>query len=98
MFFRKPPTRDPLTRRQQLSSKPIRIVAGEMAAIDGGGGRLKVKLEAGRRVGWLLRVPEGATKQFEFDPLGKFVWDHCDGALSVQQIARKLAKEYNVSE
>jgi hypothetical protein len=98
MFFRKPTPPDPLTRRQQLSSKPIRLIAGEISAVDGGGGRLTVKLEAGRRVGWFFRVPDGASKHFEFDQLGKFVWDHCDGQMSVQQIARRLAATYNVSE
>jgi coenzyme PQQ synthesis protein D (PqqD) len=98
MLFRKQSHFEPLTRRQQLSSRPLRLIAGEMSAVDGGGGRLTVKLEAGRRVGWFFRVPEGAEKHFEFDQLGKFVWDHCDGQMSVQQIARRLATTYNLSE
>jgi hypothetical protein len=95
MLFRKRPPA--LTRQQQLASRPIRLVDGEMAAADNGGGRLKVKLKQ-RRIGFLFRVPEGATKTFEFDQMGKFVWEHCDGKTSVQRIARKFAKNYSVSE
>ncbi len=61
-------------------------------------GKLTVKLKPPRWSGWLLRMPEGATKTFEFDQLGQMVWDLCDGKHSVQQIARKLAKTYKVSE
>jgi hypothetical protein len=96
MFFaRKQPA---LTRQQQLASRPVRLIDGEMSDADGGGGRLKVKLQPKRVAGWLMRMPEGATKTFEFDALGKFVWDHCDGKTSVQQLSRKLARTYKISE
>jgi hypothetical protein len=42
-------------------------------------------------------VPPGATKTFEFDAIGVFVWNHCDGRTSVQQIIRKLAAEYRLN-
>lgn len=96
MFFgRKQPA---LTRQQQLASRPVRLVDGEMSDDGSGGGRLKVKLQPKRIAGFLMRMPEGATKTFEFDALGRFVWDHCDGKNSVQQIARKLARQYKISE
>lgn len=86
-----------LTRQQQLASRPVRIVEGELVALENGGATLKVKLRQ-RRIGLLFRVPDGATKTFEFDPMGKFVWDHCDGKMSVQRIARKFATIFTVSE
>ena len=92
---RRPP---PLTRQQQLASKPVRLVTADLTADARGGGRLTVPLQQSPRIGWLFRLPKGATKTFEFDALGKFVWEHCDGKTSVQQIARKLAKAYKVSE
>jgi hypothetical protein len=92
---RKPPR---LTRAQQLASKPVRLVAGEMTESDGGGGRLKVPIQPRRWTGWLLRLPAGATKTFEFDALGRLVWDQCDGTTSVGQIARKLARTYKLSD
>jgi hypothetical protein len=82
-----------MTRQQQLASKPLRLVDGEM--IDG---QLKVKLQQKRWSGWLLRLPKDATKTFEFDSIGQMVWASCDGKTSVQQIARKLAKIYKISE
>jgi hypothetical protein len=82
-----------LTRQQQLASRPLRVVDGEM--VDG---KLTVKLKQPRWSSWLLRLPTEASKTFEFDSLGQMVWQLCDGKHSVQQIARKLAKKYNVSE
>ncbi len=59
---------------------------------------MRVPLRQRAWSGWLLRLPRDATKTFEFDALGKFVWNQCDGKTSVQQIARKLAKTYHVTE
>lgn len=93
------PRKPRLTRRQQLAARPVRLIAGTLSDDDGGGGgRLIVPLHQRRWAGWLLRLPAGSTKTFEFDPLGRFVWDRCDGKRTVQQIARQLAKQYGVSE
>ena len=89
----KSPAKPRMTRQQQMVSKPLRLVAGELAE-----GRLEVKIQQKRWSRWLLRLPKDATKTFEFDELGKMVWSLCDGKTSVQQIARKMAKKYNVSE
>ena len=91
MFW--PKAKPRMTRQQQLSSKPIRLVDGEIV-----GGRLSVKIVPRRWSNWVWRVPKGATKTFEFDALGQMVWSLCDGKTSVQQIGRKLAKLYHVSE
>ena len=87
-----------LTRQQQLSAKPVRLVSGEVTDAADGGGRLTVPLTQKRWAGWLLRVPAGATKTFELDALGRMVWDSCDGKTTVQQIARRLAKRFRVSD
>jgi Coenzyme PQQ synthesis protein D (PqqD) len=87
-----------LTRQEQLASRPVQLVTGELTPTADGGGKLKIKLGQKRVAGWLLRMPAGATKTFEFDALGKFVWDHCDGKTNVGQISRKLAKLYKISE
>ena len=93
------PSKPRLTRQQQLATRPVRLVAADVADTPDGGGRLTVPI--GRRRGWaawLLRVPAGATKTFELDALGRFVWDACDGTATVQQIARRLAKRYAISD
>jgi hypothetical protein len=87
------PRKPRMTRQQQLASRPVRLVDGDM--VDG---RLTVKITQPKWSSWLLKLPKNATKTFEFDLLGQMVWQHCDGKNSVQQIARKLAKTYNVSE
>ncbi len=96
MFGR--PRQPRLTRQQQLSAKPVRLAAGDLVEGADGGGRLTVPLRQARWAGWLLRVPAGATKTFEFDALGRAVWDACDGRTTVHQIARRLAKRYRVSD
>ncbi len=88
-----PPPKPRMTRQQQLASKPLRLVEADLVE-----GQLKVKIQQKPWSRWLLRLPKDATKTFEFDPLGQMVWSLCDGKTSVQQIARKLAKKYNVSE
>jgi hypothetical protein len=82
-----------MTRQQQLASRPLRLVEGQL--IDG---KLTVKIQPRRWSGWLLRLPKDVTKTFEFDAIGQLVWSLCDGKTSVQQIARKLARTYHVSE
>ncbi len=89
-----------LTRQQQLSAKPVHLVSGEMVDAADGGGRLTVRLSQSQKrwAGWLFRVPAGATKSFDLDAMGRTVWDQCDGKTTVQQIARRFAKRYRVSD
>jgi len=89
----KTPTQPRMTRQQQLASRPLRLVDGKLTD-----GRLTVPIRQKKWSRWLLRLPANATKTFEFDAIGQLVWSLCDGKTSVQQIARKVAKTYNVSE
>lgn len=87
-----------ITREQALAAKPVPTVSCELIDTPDGGAKLKVKLKQSQGfVGRLFRVPEGATKTFELDVLGRFVWIHCDGKTSVQQIIRKLSKDQNLT-
>lgn len=95
MLFRR--RKPQLSRQDALASRPVRLVGAEMKPADDGGGKLTVPLGGKRWSGWLLRMPEGATKTFEFDPIGVFVWDQCDGKTSVQQVIRRLSKHYNLN-
>jgi Coenzyme PQQ synthesis protein D (PqqD) len=96
MLFRKK-KRPALTAQQSLAARPVRLIEGRLTAAPDGGGKLQVPLHPRRFAGWLVRVPDGATKTFELDALGMLVWNSCDGNTSVQQIIRKLAKRYNLS-
>ena len=94
IFRRKHPT---VTRDDALRAKPRRLVEVELEPDDVGGGRLKVPLSPPGWGRWVSRAPAGATKTFELDAIGAFVWRHCDGRYTVQQIIRKLAAEYRLN-
>jgi hypothetical protein len=75
----------------------VQLVKAELTETEDGGARLKVPLLRTRWSSTFLRVPDGATKTFELDPIGLFVWKACDGKTSVQQIIRKLSKEHKLT-
>ncbi|CAN5613672.1 hypothetical protein BH10PLA1_BH10PLA1_02380 [soil metagenome] len=95
MLFGKSKSR--LTPDQALAAKPVRLVEADMQP-DERGGRLKVPLHTRKFAGWLFKMPNGATKTFEFDAIGVYVWEQIDGRTTVQQLIRKLAKKYSLSE
>ena len=86
-----------LTQQESLAAKPTRLVSAGMQIDENGGGRLKVPLPHARWAWWIFKAPSGATKTFEFDAIGIFVWEACDGKNNVQQIIRKLSKRYNLT-
>lgn len=87
-----------VTRDQALAARPRRLVEAAMQLReDDRGGALRVPLAPPRWGAWLFRVPQGATKTYEFDAIGVFVWNLCDGKNTVQHMIRKLAKEYNLN-
>ena len=86
-----------VTRDDALRAVPRRLADVEIEPTSDGGGRLKVPLAPPRWGRWVFRVPSGATKTFELDAIGVFVWRHCDGNHTVQQIIRKLATEYRLN-
>ena len=87
-----------LTKQQAMAARPVQLVKSEcVTGSDPGTFRLVVPLKTRKFAGFLFRMPEGATKSFELDEMGKLVWDSCDGSTSVQQIIRRLADEYRIS-
>lgn len=95
MLFRRKKPR--LTLQQQLSARPLRLVDAEIKERDDGGVNLVVRLRQTKWSGWFFRMPEGAKKTFELDEMGRLVWDNCNGKTSVQQIIRRLSKQYNLN-
>ena len=85
-----------VSREDALDARPVRAPGVALKETGDGGARLTVPLQSSSRWGWLLRLPKDATKSFELDAIGLFVWQHCDGKTSVQQIIRKLSKQYNL--
>ena len=93
LFGRKKPQ---VSRQASLATRPVRLVEPEVEPTDDGGAKLKVKVQPVRWARWAMSG-KGLSKTFELDALGMFVWDSCDGKTSVQQIIRKLARQYHVS-
>lgn len=94
MLFSKPKPR--LTPAQMLATRPVRLAEHTLEHTPDGGAKVTVKLQA-RRWGWLLKLPEGASKTFELDSMGLLVWEACDGKTPVQQIIRKMEKKYKIT-
>jgi hypothetical protein len=96
MIFKRKPRTAGLTREQALAAKPIRAVEADLETDEQTGtGQLKVKIEAKRK--WaLFSLPAGATKTFELDEVGVYVWKKLDGHTSVEQLMRLIAKQYNL--
>src|SRR5262245_36963879 len=93
MLFKKNPD---LSRGEALAARPVRADAS-VCRDEAGGAKVKVELKGPRWGGWLFKMSAGATKTYELDELGLFVWDACDGKTSVQQLIRKLAKQYSLN-
>jgi hypothetical protein len=94
LFGRKKPR---LTTGQALGAKPVRLIEAVMDPLPDGGGMLKVALQQPRWGKRIFRLPNGATKSFEFDAVGRFVWDNIDGKTSVEQIIKRLSKRYELN-
>jgi hypothetical protein len=95
MFWEKP--KSMLSRQEALAVKPVRMVEPELKELPDGGAKMTVKIQPTRTGRWFFRLPMGSVKTFELDALGMLVWNSCDGKTSVQQIIRKLAREYNLN-
>lgn len=87
-----------VSRHEAMAARPVQMVKCDVEPTPDGGAKLKVPLRQGGWLGRVMRVPEGASKTFELDSLGLFVWENCDGKTSVQQIIRRLAKEQSLTQ
>lgn len=89
--------RKKITREQAMASRPLRAVQADEAALPDSGLKITVRMRPNARWAWLLRTPQNATKSFEFDSLGAYVWSMCDGKTSLGQIIRRLAKRHQLN-
>ncbi|HMO26630.1 MAG TPA: PqqD family protein [Tepidisphaeraceae bacterium] len=95
MFFRR---KKPLISIEQaMDARPIKLVDAQLRETEDGGGKITVRLKPPRLAKWLVKYPQGATKTFELDAIGVFVWNLIDGKTPVKQIIQKLSKQYNLN-
>ncbi|MFT3785207.1 MAG: PqqD family protein [Tepidisphaeraceae bacterium] len=94
IFSKKKPKSPEFDRAAALASKPVRTVEAELKPDDAGGGKLVVKLK--NRKWGIFRLPEGATKTFELDEVGVFVWNSLDGKTTVEKLLRSVGTKYKL--
>jgi len=80
-------------RGEVLDVKPVRSPDAVLERRGDGGALVKVPI-TGR---WPFRMPKGATKSFELDEMGLFVWDSCDGRATLLDVITKFARHYRIS-
>ena len=93
MLFGSKKKKGDLTRQDALGAKPEQLVKAKIQVTEDGGAKLTIPLQTTRWTGMIFRLPENATKTFELDELGLFIWNSCDGKTSVQQMIRQLSQQ-----
>lgn len=95
MWGKRKPT-SKLTREQSLAMKPLHLVEADLTVDSAGNGKLTVAIRPTRIASWLIKDVAGRKKTFELDSVGVFVWNEIDGKTSVEQLIRRIAKEYTL--
>lgn len=90
----------PLSVETMRKAKPLRNPDVEWEEKPDGSVHLQAPLEGqGRGFAALLakRMNLPATKGFELEPVGAFVWLQCDGATTVETIGKRLRDRYKMN-
>lgn len=95
-MFKRRPKPSKFTREQSLAMKPVQLVAADLQVDAQGNGKLTVPVQPTRVARWFVKDAEGRKKTFELDPVGVYVWKLIDGKTSVEQLIRRIAKQYNL--
>jgi hypothetical protein len=95
MFSKKTKT-PPITREDSLAMRPIRMADVEMDVDDAGNGKLRVPMRPTRIASFLGAKLPPRPKTFEFDAVGVYLWKQLDGKTSVEQLIRRIGKQYNL--
>jgi hypothetical protein len=81
-------------------SKPVRNPVAQSQELEDGSLAIEAPIEESSSVMGVLargmKLP--AKRQFELDPMGRFVWDLCDGKTTFARIASKLRSQYKMNE
>ncbi len=85
-----------LGRNEVLAGRPRRLPAVRTQQRDNGGLLVTVRLERPRWQRW-LGAAETFERSFGLDPLGRAVYERCDGKRSVDELTRSFAREHKLS-
>jgi len=89
-----------LTPEQFRKAKPVRNNLVRWEENEDGSVLIIAPIDVDRRA-WLkwmakyMKMP--VEKQFELEPIGGFVWIHCDGQQTSETIARKLRERFKMN-
>ena len=85
-----------LSREQALGGSPVRLPVVSRVSTEEGGLRVTVELLRPR---WQTALGAADTfeRTFELDPIGRYVYELCDGKTSADAIARKFAKDKRIA-
>lgn len=91
----------PQFKEQQLrKAKPLRNPVAEWEVHEDGSALISAPLaKTGKRFEkWIQKFAKRpATKTFELEPIGAFVWGMCDGKHTFETMARKLRERYKMN-
>jgi hypothetical protein len=89
-----------LSPQELRKAKPLQASYVEAEALPDGSIVLSAPLaKQGRGIlaAFARASKKPATKQFELEPVGAFVWDLCDGNHTFEGIARKLREKFKMN-
>ena len=86
-----------ITRQQALAAKPVQLAKCTVAETPDGGAKLKVPLKPTRIAGTVLAHAGRLDQDLRAGGDRLLRLEQCDGKTSVQQIIRRLARQYNMS-
>lgn len=95
MFTRKPKPLAP-TREDSLAMRPLRMTDVAMDVDAAGNGKLRVPMRPTRLAKFLAAKMPARSKTFEFDAVGVYLWSQLDGKTSVEQLIRRIGKQYKL--
>ena len=95
MFKRAPKPPAP-TREQSLAMRPLRMTDAAMDLDASGNGKLRVPMRPTRLGKFLAARMPAREKTFEFDAVGVYLWTQLDGKTSVEQLIRRIGKQYKL--
>lgn len=76
--------------------RPVRMTDAAMDVDATGNGKLRVPMRPTRLASFLGARIAARRKTFEFDAVGVFLWQQLDGRASVEQLIRRIGKQYRL--
>ncbi len=90
------PTIKGISRAQAIAARPERLPAVDRKERENGGLLVTVRLSRPAWKQW-FGAPPTFLRTFGLDPLGRYVYEMCDGHTTVESIVAAFARKHKVS-